>query len=106
MKMNQPPSLHFHSFFTTIDQVRLWLAYGELDRATCWAEELDIRRPCGTSFARKREEVARARILLATDQPTEALQRLEPVLQRATAGQQYCDMAAENRAIHFRCDEL
>jgi ATP/maltotriose-dependent transcriptional regulator MalT len=89
MKMNQPLSLHFHSFFTIVDQVKLWLACGELDRATRWAQKLDRRGPCGTPFAREREEVARARILLATAQPTGALQRLEPVLQRATAGQRW-----------------
>ena len=33
-----------------------------------------------TPFARERQEVARARILLAKDQPAPALQRLEPVL--------------------------
>ncbi len=42
-----------------------------------------------TSFARERQEVARARTLLAKDQPTAALQRLEPALQRATAGQRW-----------------
>ncbi|HEX3641312.1 MAG TPA: LuxR family transcriptional regulator, partial [Ktedonobacteraceae bacterium] len=38
---------------------------------------------------REREEVACARILLATAQPTIALERLEPVLQRATTGQRW-----------------
>ena len=42
-RMNQPFYLHLCSFFTTIDQVRLWLACGELERATRWAEELDMR---------------------------------------------------------------
>jgi LuxR family maltose regulon positive regulatory protein len=42
-----------------------------------------------TPFARERQEVACTRILLAQDQPTAALQRLEPVLQRATAGQRW-----------------
>jgi LuxR family maltose regulon positive regulatory protein len=42
-----------------------------------------------TPFALERQEVARARILLATHQPTAALQRLEPVLERATAGQRW-----------------
>ncbi len=88
-RMNQPISLHFRSFFTTIDQVRLWLACGELDRATRWAEELDLKERHGTPFAREREEVARARILSARKLPNLALQRLEPVLQRATTGQRW-----------------
>ena len=66
-----------------------WLARGELDRAIHWAEEQDARAQHLTSFARERLEVARARILLFQDQPTVALQRLEPVLQRATAGQRW-----------------
>ena len=40
-QMSQPFYFHMRSLFTTIDQVRLWLACGELGRATRWAEELD-----------------------------------------------------------------
>jgi LuxR family maltose regulon positive regulatory protein len=85
--MNQQVYLHLHSCFTTVDQVRLWLACGELEQATRWAQKLNVTQQHLTPFARERQEVARARILLATDQPTAALQRLESVLQRATAGQ-------------------
>ena len=42
LRMNQPASLFFCSFFATVDQVRLWLVCGELDRATRWAEDLDL----------------------------------------------------------------
>jgi LuxR family maltose regulon positive regulatory protein len=87
--MNQPWYIHAHSLFTTIDQVRLWLACGELDRATRWAEKLDMTERYLTPFAREREDVACARIFLAKDQPTQALQCLEPVLQRATVGQRW-----------------
>ncbi len=87
--MNQQVYQHYHSYFTTVNQVRLWLASGELDCATRWAQELDVTEQHLTPFARERQEVARARILLATNQPTAALQRLEPVLQRATAGQRW-----------------
>jgi LuxR family maltose regulon positive regulatory protein len=87
--MNRQIYLHLHSCFTTIDQVRLWLACGELDRATLWAEQLDFVELHLTSFVRERQEVARVRILLAQKQPTVALQRLEPVLQRATTGQRW-----------------
>jgi LuxR family maltose regulon positive regulatory protein len=89
ISINQPWRIHMHSLFTTVDQVRLWLACGELDRATRWAEELDLTEKHVTPFARERQEVAQARILLAKDQPTATLQRLEPRLQRATAGQRW-----------------
>jgi LuxR family maltose regulon positive regulatory protein len=78
--MNQPLFLYIYSFYTTVDQVRLWLARGELERATRWAEELDLRERHGTPFACEREEVACTRVLLANKQPDLALQRLEPVL--------------------------
>ena len=87
--VSQQENEFMRSYFTTVDQVRLWLACGELDRATHWAEALDMREQHFTPFARERQEVARARILLAQDQSTAALQRLEPALQRATAGQRW-----------------
>jgi LuxR family maltose regulon positive regulatory protein len=85
--MNQQLYQYVHFYFTVVDQVRLWLACGELDHAMRWAEALDVTQQHLTPFARERQEVARARVLLAKDQPTAALQRLEPALQRATAGQ-------------------
>ena len=87
--MNQPWYSFQRSFLTSIDQIRLWLACGELDRATRWAEQLEVGEWHSTAFAHEREEVARVRVLLATDQPAFALERLEPVLQRATAGQRW-----------------
>jgi LuxR family maltose regulon positive regulatory protein len=86
--MSQQVYQFYHSLFTTVDQVRLWLACGDLKRATRWAE-LDIIEQHLTPFARERQEVARARILLAKDQPMAALQRLEPAFERATAGQRW-----------------
>jgi LuxR family maltose regulon positive regulatory protein len=87
--MNQQVYLVQHSLFTIVDQVRLWLACGELDRTIHCVEELDMIEHILTPFARERQEVAWARILLATHKPTAALQRLEPALQRATAGQRW-----------------
>ena len=89
MKINQSFSSYYHAFFTTVDQVRLWLACGELARATHWAQELGIRQWHGTPFAHEREEVAYTRVLLAQARPDLALQRLEPVLARATAGKRW-----------------
>jgi LuxR family maltose regulon positive regulatory protein len=89
MSMNRPISLHFYSLYTTVDRVRLWLACGELDRATRWVQDMDLKEHFSTPFARERQEVACVRVLLANKQPMAALQRLEPVLQRATAGQRW-----------------
>jgi LuxR family maltose regulon positive regulatory protein len=87
--MNQVLSLHARSLFTTVDQVRLWLACGELDRAVQWTERLRIQGHKGAPFAHEREEVAHARILLAMKQPDLALKRLEPVLAKAMMAQRW-----------------
>lgn len=98
LEMNQSYYSYARSYTTTVDQVRLWLACGELGRAKDWAEELDIGKRYGTPFACEREEVAYAYILLATAQPALALKRLEPVLVRATAGQRW-DHVIEARIL-------
>jgi LuxR family maltose regulon positive regulatory protein len=89
MTMSQPIALHFYSLYTTVDQVRLWLACGELDHAIRWAEQPDPREWHGTPFTGEREEVAHVRVLLAKKQPRLALKQLDSVLQRATAGQRW-----------------
>lgn len=89
MQLNQPLYLEVRSHLIIIDQVRLWLACGQLDQATHWIKELDMMEQHGNPFAREREEVACARIFLAMRQPDLALERLEPVLQRATTGQRW-----------------
>jgi LuxR family maltose regulon positive regulatory protein len=89
MSINQHYYRYLRSHFTTVDQVRLWLASGELDQAIGWLEQLDRGARHGTPFACEREEVACARVLLAQRQPALALQRLEVVLQRAAAGQRW-----------------
>ena len=106
--MNQPIYQFFHACFTTGDQVRLWLARGELDQALHWAEEQDARAQHLTSFACERQEVARARVLLAQDQPAAALQRLEPALQRTMAGQRLghvLEIRLLQALAHQRLDE-
>jgi LuxR family maltose regulon positive regulatory protein len=86
MNMNQPTYIYYHSLFTTVDQVRLWLVRGELNIVTYWVEQLKLAERHSSPFTREREEVACVRVLLAQHQPTVALQRLELVLERATSG--------------------
>lgn len=87
--VNLSTLLHARSLFTTVDQVRLWLACGELDCALRWLKRLELEERHNTPFAREQEEVACARILLAAAQPTLALERLEPVLVRATTARRW-----------------
>jgi LuxR family maltose regulon positive regulatory protein len=96
---------YVRSHFTTVDQVRFWLASEDLDRAICWAEELDIRGQHSTPFAHERAEVARVRLLLAKDQPDLALERLEPILARATTGQRW-DHVIEIRLLQALAHQM
>lgn len=92
-QLNQNLYLQVRSRTTfTIDQVRFWLASGDVDQATTWGEDLNSTKRHTNPFFCEREEVACAHILLATDQSVLALQRLKPVLQRATAGQRWGDV--------------
>jgi LuxR family maltose regulon positive regulatory protein len=88
--MNRPSYLFMRSLFVTVDQVRLWLACGELERAIRWVHELDtLAEQDDGPFAHERKDVARVRVLLAQSLPDLALQRLVPVLERATTGQRW-----------------
>jgi LuxR family maltose regulon positive regulatory protein len=87
--MNQSWYIYLRSLFTINDQIRLWLACGQLEQAKRWAKELNLIKQESPPFVHEREEVACVRILLATSDPTSALERLEPVLQRATAARRW-----------------
>jgi LuxR family maltose regulon positive regulatory protein len=89
IRLNQPCASYYHALFITVDQVRLWLACGEGDQATHWVKQQEMREQESTPFGHERQEVACVRVFLATHQPDLALQRLEPVLQRATRGKRW-----------------
>ena len=71
---------HVRAWLFSVEQARLWLAGGELERAVNWAQELEQGERLPSPFAREREDVARARILLAQAKATEALEVLAPLL--------------------------
>lgn len=84
-KVDDPYELSYiSSYFTTVTQVQLWLAQGDLARATHWAEEVLEHEESSPAFGREREEVALIRLHLAQDRPAEALTRLTPLVERAT----------------------
>jgi len=78
--------LYIRAFYTTIDQVRLWIAHGELEQAIRWSESLAKDEWQTIPFLQERANVARVRILLAQCQPQLALEQLQPALTRATEG--------------------
>ncbi len=65
--------------YLIVDWVQFWLASGAMERATHWAQELALQARVHSPFAREREDVACARIMLAQKRPTEALSLLEPL---------------------------
>jgi LuxR family maltose regulon positive regulatory protein len=64
-------------------EARIWLAQGELDLARCWAS--DYRQLGATEYVRDFEDCTLARILLAGDQPDEALTLLDGMVPSAEA---------------------
>ena len=75
----------YSAWITSVDQVRLWLANGELEQAIGWTQALEQREPLTSPFAHERQEVARARVLLAQERAQEVLECLEPLLVHAQA---------------------
>lgn len=72
------------SWLTAVEQVRLWLARGELARASRWDEHLVQGKRPASPFAREREDMARVRVLLARHQADEVLALLEALIKGAT----------------------
>ncbi|HKF35878.1 MAG TPA: LuxR family transcriptional regulator, partial [Ktedonobacteraceae bacterium] len=67
----QLPLLQDNPFYcawiVSVDQVRLWLANGELEQTIGWTQALEQRGPLISPFAHERQEVARVRVLLAQE---------------------------------------
>lgn len=89
------PERYMHPWCADTERVRLWLARGEVDRATRWADQVMRQRqvdliahgrPYPAQYRRDCEDVARARIALALSRPEDVLEILEPVAVRAQAG--------------------
>jgi LuxR family maltose regulon positive regulatory protein len=64
-------------------RVRIWLAQGELELAARWAR--DYGRLGGVEYLREFEDLTLARVLLAQDEPAEALALLDTLLLPAEA---------------------
>ena len=94
--------------FLITEWVQFWLAGGEVERAILWAQEL-VQQPREQSpLACEREDVARARILLAQKKPTEALSLLEPLqsgAQRQERWKHVIEMKVLQALAHSMDDE-
>lgn len=67
-------------------RVRLWLARGNLAAASRWAREHSSRPGQELNLAREVEQIAQARVLIATGKPDEAQAVLTRLLQAAETG--------------------
>jgi LuxR family maltose regulon positive regulatory protein len=92
------------AWLVAIEQVRLWIGRGALDRAMGWAATLEHSERPTSLFAREREQVALARIDLAQQQPAQALARLEPQFASATATERW-DHVIEMRLLQALAQE-
>src|SRR5262249_8076116 len=92
-EMRQLPLLvqnpYQQAVLTSVEQVRLWIAGGEGERAIHWARGLSHQERTQALLASEREEVALARVCLLQQRPAEALTRLKRVLEQATAQQRW-----------------
>ncbi len=64
--------------------VRFWIAHGEIEHATRWAERVQHGKRNPAPMARELENMALVRVVLAQHKPAEALTRLIPLLESAT----------------------
>lgn len=100
---------HFRALMISVEQARLWLAAGDLERAVHWAQELEHSERPLSSFARECEDVARARILLAQAKATEALEVLASLLidaQTAECWDHVIEMLLLQALAYQMCHEL
>lgn len=72
-----------YALYVLVDQVRFWLARGEISRAIQWAERLAREDPHPSPLAQERVDVALAHVKLVQRKPGEALTLLMPRLEAA-----------------------
>ncbi|GHO71468.1 LuxR family transcriptional regulator [Ktedonobacter sp. SOSP1-52] len=77
------------ALWSCVDQMRFWLACGDLEQARHWAKNLQREAPLVSSLAREKQSVAFARLLLAESQPEYALHLLHSLVERATTTQRW-----------------
>jgi LuxR family maltose regulon positive regulatory protein len=101
--------------YLIVHWVQYWLASGELERAMNWVQEIAQHSSAHSStmhehstFAHEREDVARARILLIQQLPSEAISLLEPHQINAEKQERWChviEMKVLQALAHSMCNE-
>jgi LuxR family maltose regulon positive regulatory protein len=95
--------------YLIVHWVQFWLASGELERAMNWVQEIAQHTSVHSPFAREREDVAQARILLVQKMPSEALSLLEPLQANAEKQERWSHViemkVVQALAHHMRHDD-
>ncbi len=78
------PSPYRAAIWSSVDQMRFWLACGDLEQARRWMRDLKRKEPLVSPLAREQQHVAFVRLLLAESQPDQALNLLMPLVEQAT----------------------
>jgi LuxR family maltose regulon positive regulatory protein len=79
------PAPYRFALYSRVYQVRYWLASGNLERASRWANSLEQEEPLVSPLARERQHIALARVRLAESRPDQVLALLAPLVARAQA---------------------
>lgn len=80
------------ALWSCVDQMRFWLACGDLEQARRWVGNLKRGAPLVSALAREKQGVAFVRLLLAESQPEHALYLLLSLVDGATAEQRWYDV--------------
>jgi LuxR family maltose regulon positive regulatory protein len=75
---------YWYALYNVAPMVRMWIARGEIVRATGWAERVQREKRHLAPLVRELEDMALVRIVLAQHRNAEALMRLVPLLETAT----------------------
>jgi LuxR family maltose regulon positive regulatory protein len=75
---------YVYALYVLVDQVRFWLARGEISRAIQWAERSEREDPLPSPLAQEQVDVALAHVKLFQSKPGEVLTLLMPRLEAAT----------------------
>jgi LuxR family maltose regulon positive regulatory protein len=77
------PSSYRYVMYSYLEQIRFWLASGDLERAKYLIKDWEREEPLVSSLAQERLCIARARVWLAESQPDNVLALLTPLVERA-----------------------
>ncbi|EFH88034.1 LuxR C-terminal-related transcriptional regulator [Ktedonobacter racemifer] len=77
------------ALLSCVDQMRFWLACGDLKQARRWMSDLEQEEPLVSPLARERQHIAYVRLLLAESEPDYALKLLTSLVKRAVATQRW-----------------